>query len=49
MDLALAFSLCELVTHEALNVNSIELVLTGMTLDSNPFTASDSVKVVRYD
>jgi uncharacterized delta-60 repeat protein len=49
MDLALAFSLCELVTHEALNTNSTELVLIGMTLNGVSITGRDSVKVVRDD
>ena len=49
MDLALAFSLCELVTHEALNTSSTELVLTGTTVDGVSIMGRDSVKVVRDD
>ena len=45
-DLLLAFPLCDLITNEALNVNSTELVLTGNTLDGVTITGRDSVKVV---
>ena len=49
MDMALTFPLCNLVTHEALNTSSTELVLTGMTLNGVSLTGRDSVKVVRED
>ena len=48
-DLMLAFSLCKMVTHQALNRSSSELVLTGKTLDGISITGKDSVKVVRED
>jgi uncharacterized delta-60 repeat protein len=46
MDVALTFSLCELVTQGALNTNSTELVLRGMTLDGIAISGRDSVNVV---
>jgi len=46
MDVALTFSLCELVTQGALNTNSTELVLRGMTLDGIAILGRDSVNVV---
>jgi len=49
MDMALAFPLCNLVTDEALNESTTELVLTGSTLDGVSITGRDSVKVVRDD
>ena len=49
MDMVLVFPLCELVTNEALNKNSTELVLNGKTLDGNPIMGKDLVKVVRDD
>jgi competence ComEA-like helix-hairpin-helix protein len=45
-DVWLLFSLCDLVTNEAINHSSTELVLTGMTLDGVPFTARDSVEII---
>jgi uncharacterized delta-60 repeat protein len=45
MDMVLAFPLCQLVTDEALNKNSAELVLTGKALDGVNITGRDSVKV----
>jgi uncharacterized delta-60 repeat protein len=47
-DMWLLFSLCDLVTNDALNQNSTELVLTGMTLDGIPFTARDSVEIIGH-
>ena len=45
-DVWLLFSLCYLVTNEALDPNSTELLLSGMTLDGVPFTARDSVEII---
>ena len=47
-DLALAFSLCDLVTNGALNASSSELVLTGRTLDGVNISGRDSV-IVKAD
>ena len=41
-DLLLKFSLCDLVTSDALNADTIELALTGETFDSSQITGSDS-------
>jgi competence ComEA-like helix-hairpin-helix protein len=46
-DVWLLFSLCDLVTNEALNQNSTELVLSSRTLEGVPFTARDSVEIIR--
>ena len=46
-DMVLTFTLCSIVTNGALNINSTEMVLTGMTLDGVSITGRDSVKVVR--
>ncbi len=47
-DVWLLFSLCDLVTNEALDQNSTELVLSGMTLDGVAFTARDSVEIIGH-
>ena len=47
LDLLLVFPLCDLITNMALDLSSTELLLTGLTLDSVPFTGTDSVKVVQ--
>ena len=46
-DVWLLFSLCDLVTNEAIHQSSTELVLSGMTLDGIAFTARDSVEIIR--
>ncbi len=48
-DLLLKFSLCDLVANDALNADTIELVLTGETFDGSQITGSDSVSVLRDD
>jgi len=45
-DVWLLFSLCDLVTNQAIDHNSTELVLSGMTLDGIAFTARDSVEII---
>jgi hypothetical protein len=45
-DVWLLFALCDLVSNNALNENSTELVLTGRTLEGGSFTASDSVEII---
>lgn len=47
-DVLLIFALCDLISNNALNRNSTELVLTGSTLDGGSFTASDSVEVISH-
>jgi uncharacterized delta-60 repeat protein len=49
LDLLLVFPLCDLVTSMALDLSSTELLLIGMTLDSVPFTGTDSVIVHEDD
>jgi uncharacterized delta-60 repeat protein len=46
-DVWLLFALCDLVSNNALDENSTELVLTGTTLDGVIFTARDSVEIIR--
>ena len=48
-DVWLLFSLCDLVTNEALGPNSTELLLSGMTLEGVPFTARDSVEIIGHN
>jgi uncharacterized delta-60 repeat protein len=47
-DVWLLFSLCDLVTNEAIDQGSTELVLSGMTLDGIPFTARDTVQIIGH-
>jgi hypothetical protein len=44
----LLFALCDLVSNNALNENSTELVLTGSTREGGTFTASDSVEIIGH-
>ena len=46
-DVWLLFSLCDLVTNEAIDHSSTELILSGRTLDGVTFTARDSVEIIR--
>jgi len=48
-DLLMTFSICDLVSHRALEVSSTELVLTGRTFNGIPFTGSDTVQIVPED
>ena len=45
-DMVLTFTLCSIVTNGAINLNSTEMVLTGVTLEGVNFTGRDSVKIV---
>ena len=45
-DIALTFSLCEMVEAGALSTSSRELVLTGMTLEGIPISGRDTVRIV---
>ena len=48
-DLLLIFTICDLVTSDALDPNSTTLVLTGATFDGTPIIGGDSVEVLVDD
>ena len=48
-DLLLKFSVCDLITSDALNADTTGLVLAGRTFAGSRITGSDSVRVVRDD
>lgn len=48
-DLLLIFSICDLINSGAMDLNSSELALTGMTLDGMPIQGADSVVIIVDD